>query len=60
MTSSLSKKKFQCRDCIYAYDPRMGDPSQGISPGTAFGDLPDDWVCPVCKAGKKRFKPLAY
>ncbi len=29
----------------------------GIQPGTAFEDLPDDWVCPVCGAGKDDFEP---
>tara|TARA_B100000700_G_C15050562_1_gene860067 strand:+ start:1082 stop:1261 length:180 start_codon:yes stop_codon:yes gene_type:complete len=58
MTSTLSKRKYQCRDCIYAYDPKAGDPSQGIPPGTAFEDLPDSWLCPVCNVTKRRFKPF--
>ncbi|KGG14128.1 MULTISPECIES: rubredoxin [Prochlorococcus] len=58
MASSLIKKKYQCKDCIYAYNPELGDPSQGIPPGTAFEDLPESWVCPICKAGKRRFKPF--
>ena len=56
MHTILSKKRYQCRDCIYAYDPLIGDPSQGIEPGTPFENLPDSWICPVCKVGKKRFK----
>ena len=56
MESTLLKRKFQCKDCIYAYNPRVGDPSQGISPGTPFEDLPEEWVCPLCKAKKRRFK----
>jgi rubredoxin len=31
----------------------------GILPGTPFEDLPDDWKCPVCGAGKHMFKPLS-
>ena len=27
----------------------------GIAPGTAFEDLPEDWVCPLCGAGKEEF-----
>ena len=27
----------------------------GIAPGTAFEDIPDDWVCPVCGVGKDDF-----
>jgi len=31
---------------------------EGIQPGTAFEDLPDDWVCPVCGASKDMFEPI--
>lgn len=27
-------------------------------PGTAFEDIPDDWVCPVCGVGKDMFSPV--
>ncbi|MBQ2556814.1 MAG: rubredoxin, partial [Thermoguttaceae bacterium] len=27
----------------------------GIAPGTAFEDIPDDWVCPVCGLDKSAF-----
>ena len=47
-------KKYQCR-CQYVYDPAIGDPSQGISPGTPFEKLPDNWVCPLCGLEKKFF-----
>ena len=50
--------RYQCRDCIYAYDPQKGDPSNGIPPGTKFDDLPNSWLCPVCGSKKGRFKPL--
>ena len=56
MESILNMKRYQCKDCIYAYDPYKGDPSQGVPPGTSFEDLPSSWICPVCKAGKRRFK----
>lgn len=36
-------------------DPEVGDPDGGIAPGTAFEDIPDDWVCPVCGVGKDDF-----
>lgn len=38
-------KKYICTVCDYIYDPAVGDPDSGIEPGTAFEDLPDDWVC---------------
>lgn len=37
------------------YNPEEGDPSGGIASGTSFIDLPEDWVCPVCGAGKDEF-----
>ncbi|MGK7897852.1 MAG: rubredoxin [Xenococcus sp. (in: cyanobacteria)] len=45
-----------CSVCQYEYDPEIGDPDNGIEPGTAFRDLPDDWVCPVCGAEKSDFE----
>jgi rubredoxin len=44
-----------CNVCGYTYDPAVGDPNEGIEPGTPFKDLPDSWVCPVCGAGKDNF-----
>jgi rubredoxin len=48
-------EKYVCEPCAYVYDPAEGDSSGGISSGTAFSDLPGDWVCPVCGAGKDQF-----
>jgi len=53
-----SSKEFVCIICGYTYDPAEGDPKNGIAPGTAFEDIPDDWFCPVCRAGKEYFKEL--
>lgn len=49
-------KKYVCIPCDYIYDPEVGDPATGIVPGTAFEDLPEDWVCPLCGAGKEDFQ----
>jgi len=49
--------KYVCDICGYVYDPAIGDPDNGIDPGTPFDKLPDDWVCPVCGAGKDVFSP---
>jgi len=51
-------QKWECTVCGWVYDPAKGDPSQGIQPGTAFEDLPEDWVCPECGAPKDMFQPL--
>jgi rubredoxin len=49
-------KKYICPGCQYIYDPAVGDPDGGIPAGTAFEDLPDDWVCPVCGLAKDEFE----
>ncbi|MCD6333908.1 MAG: rubredoxin [Candidatus Latescibacteria bacterium] len=51
--------KYECTVCGYVYDPDQGDPDADIQPGTAFGDLPEDWVCPICGAGKDEFEEVA-
>ena len=48
-------KKYVCNICGWVYDEAMGDPDNGIAPGTAFEDLPDDFVCPLCGVGKEDF-----
>ena len=49
-------EKYKCKVCGYVYDPENGDPDSGITTGTKFEDLPDDWVCPVCSAPKSEFE----
>ncbi len=51
--------KYECTVCGYVYDPELGDPDADIKPGTTFEDLPEDWVCPVCGAGKEDFEKVA-
>lgn len=50
--------KYECTVCNWVYDPEEGFPDEGIEPGTPFEDLPDDFVCPECGAGKEEFAPL--
>ena len=50
-------KKYKCDVCGYVYDPATGDPDSGVAPGIPFEKLPDDWVCPLCGAGKEDFSP---
>ena len=49
--------KYVCKICGYIYDPAEGDPDNGVAPGTAVADLPEDWVCPLCAVGKDEFEP---
>lgn len=51
-------EKYRCTVCGYIYDPQIGDPENGIKPGTAFKDLPDTWVCPECGVGKDLFEKI--
>ena len=37
------------------YQSRDWQYDGGIEPGTAFEDIPDDWVCPICGMGKDVF-----
>ncbi len=48
---------YVCSICGYVYEPGLGDSDNKIAPGTAFDDLPDDWICPICGAGKDMFEP---
>ena len=52
----IKAMKYKCTVCGYVYDPEKGDPESGIAPGTPFEELPEDWQCPVCGAGKDEFE----
>ncbi|MBI5419192.1 MAG: rubredoxin [Deltaproteobacteria bacterium] len=47
---------WRCIVCDYIYDTETGDPENGVDPGTPFESIPDDWVCPLCGAGKDEFE----
>ena len=47
--------KYVCEVCGWEYDEEQGDESLGIEPGTAWEDLPEDFVCPLCGVGKDSF-----
>ena len=44
-----------CLVCGLIYDPALGLPEYGIPPGIPWDDLPPDWLCPDCLAGKEDF-----
>ncbi len=48
--------KYVCSVCGYVYDEAEGIPDIGISPGAAWEELPEDWVCPLCGAAKTEFE----
>jgi rubredoxin len=66
---SVTLMRYKCRVCGYVYSPLRGEPHNGIPTGTAFEDLPDTYLCPVCgfqgkgKVGKWGFdewRPTRY
>jgi rubredoxin len=50
-------QKWEC-PCGYIYDPAVGDEDNGVAPGTAWEDVPEDWVCPLCGAEKESFSKI--
>lgn len=55
---SSDDEAYICEICGHVYRPEEGDPALDIPPGTSFSDLPEDFRCPVCNAGKDCFKPM--
>ena len=51
-------KKWQCVVCGLIYDEAEGWPEDGIPPGTAWDDVPEDWECPDCGVGKEDFEMI--
>ena len=49
-------EKYVCSVCGYVYDPAVGDPDNGVEPGTAWEDVPEEWTCPLCSVGKENFE----
>jgi rubredoxin len=50
--------KFVCTICGHVYNPATGEPLQNIPPGIAFENIPLDWQCPICCAGKDKFRKM--
>ena len=46
--------KYIC-PCGYVYDEAVGDPENGIAPGTKWEEVPQDYACPVCGLAKDMF-----
>lgn len=48
-------KKYMCKACGWIYDEALGCPEAGITPGTKWENLPEDFKCPVCRVKKSMF-----
>lgn len=46
---------YVCNGCGYEYNPALGDPENGVRPGTPFESLPEEWVCPLCGEAQSGF-----
>ncbi|MCL2000232.1 MAG: rubredoxin [Planctomycetes bacterium] len=51
-------EKYVCDICGWVYDPAVGATEAGAAPGTAFENVPADFVCPECGAGRDLFSPV--
>lgn len=49
-------RKWECIVCGLIYDEAKGWPDDGISAGTPWEDVPEDWLCPDCGVGKEDFE----
>ncbi len=54
-TDYKTYKTWQCLICGFIYDEAEGWPEDNIAAGTRWEDVPEDWVCPDCGAGKSDF-----
>jgi len=52
----INMKSWQCIVCGFIYDEAKGLPEDGIAPGTAWADVPEDWECPDCGVAKSDFE----
>lgn len=46
---------YVCNGCGYEYDPAVGDEENGVSMGTVFESLPEEWICPLCGEPRENF-----
>ena len=46
----------RCTICDYVYDEQEGDPDNDVAANTKWDDVPEDWACPICGAGKDAFE----
>ncbi len=51
-------KKYICLICGFIYDEAIGWPEDGIPAGTYWEDVPENWFCPDCGAGKEDFEMM--
>ena len=50
--------KYVCEVCGWIYDEDEGFPAQGITAGTKFEELPENFECELCGVGKEQFSKM--
>ena len=58
VSAQKKSSRYKCEVCGYIYNPEKGDEKGGISAGTEFKDIPEEWVCPVCGTLKSDFSEV--
>jgi len=58
--SNANFKSFICIVCGFVYSEEAGRPEDGIAPGTAWANVPDDWACPDCGVAKADFEAVEF
>jgi rubredoxin len=48
-------RRYKCLNCGTIYDEALGVPEDGLTPGTRWEDVPEDWICPECGSEKRDF-----
>ncbi|HRO57614.1 MAG TPA: rubredoxin [Burkholderiaceae bacterium] len=56
--ATSAARTLMCVLCGFVYDESEGLPDEGIAPGTRWEDVPEDWACPECGAGKADFEMI--
>lgn len=58
MDKNMEYKTWMCVVCGLIYDEKEGWPDDGITPGTRWQDVSENWCCPDCGANKDDFEMI--
>ncbi|WP_116126518.1 rubredoxin [Lewinella sp. IMCC34183] len=54
--AASTRSAMQCGRCLSVYDPTYGDAAAGVPAGTPFAEVPEDYSCWTCGAGRHDFR----
>lgn len=58
VATKITMKSYMCVICGFVYEEAKGHPESGLPPGTKWKDVPLNWHCPDCGAGKEDFEMI--